>query len=237
MSQHLLTWAAWDEPRWEQAHVEIGLGRMHARGTVLAGGDNPFRADYELDTTAGLVTRRLLVRVTGSRWSRRLLLTRDPDGEWMMRRTVEPNGAGGAGPAAPAAAGSGSGPGAAAGSTEGTAEGPAAGAGDAPPGEAGLAGTADLRDALDCDLAGSPLTNTMPVLRHMLHRREGRQEFVMAWVALPELTVAASRQTYEHVRTEEDGGLVRFFSDGFTAEVGFDACGFVTTYPRVGRRV
>jgi uncharacterized protein len=218
MSRYLLTWAGWDVPRWEQAHVEVGLGRLHARGTVLAGGDDPYRADYELDTTAGLVTRRLLVRVAGPGWSRRLLLTRDPDGEWVTRRTAEgtdPCGGSGADRA----------------ETDGTDAGPVGGDAAAP------AGDGDLGEALDCDLAGSPLTSTMPVLRHLLHRRDGRQELVVARVSLPGLAVTATRQTHEHVRADGDGGAVRLTCGDLAAEVGFDAAGFVTTYPGVGRRV
>jgi uncharacterized protein len=57
----------------------------------------------------------------------------------------------------------------------------------------------DLGEALDCDLGFSPLTNTMPVLRHDLHRRAGRVDFVMAWISVPDLRVHASHQRYEHL--------------------------------------
>jgi hypothetical protein len=43
----------------------------------------------------------------------------------------------------------------------------------------------DLDSALDCDLAACPLTNTMPIVRHGLHRGPGQAEFVMAFVELP----------------------------------------------------
>lgn len=42
----------------------------------------------------------------------------------------------------------------------------------------------DLGEALDCDLGFSPLTNTMPVLRHGLHHQPGRVDFVMAWISV-----------------------------------------------------
>lgn len=51
-------------------------------------------------------------------------------------------------------------------------------------GRDGLTDAALLDDALDCDLAFSPLTNTMPVLRHRLHREPGEVRLVMAWVLL-----------------------------------------------------
>jgi uncharacterized protein len=94
-------------------------------------------------------------------------------------------------------------------------------------------GRPELAGALDCDLAYSPLTNLMPIRRHALHERPGAQELLVAWVALPDLTVHRSAQRYEHLRP----GLVRFSSDGFTADIEVDADGLVTAYPEIARRV
>jgi hypothetical protein len=91
----------------------------------------------------------------------------------------------------------------------------------------------ELDGALDCDLAYSPLTNLMPIRRHALHERAGRVDLVMAWVSLPDLGVHRSAQRYEHLRP----GLVRFSSEGFTADLELDADGLVATYPRLARRV
>jgi hypothetical protein len=44
-------------------------------------------------------------------------------------------------------------------------------------------------ESLDCDLALSPLTNAMPVLRHGLLENGGPLDFVMAWVSVPDLSV------------------------------------------------
>jgi hypothetical protein len=92
-----------------------------------------------------------------------------------------------------------------------------------------------LDGALDCDLAFSPLTNVMPIRRHELHEREGSQNFVMAWVSVPDLAVHASPQLYEHVRT----GVVRYAAlDGdFSAELELDEDGLVVRYPRLAERV
>jgi uncharacterized protein len=94
---------------------------------------------------------------------------------------------------------------------------------------------ADVDGALDCDLAFSPLTNLMPVRRSALHERAGSEDFVMAWVSVPDLHVHASPQRYEHVRP----GVVRFAElDGdFTAELELDADGLVVRYPRLAERV
>lgn len=114
-------------------------------------------------------------------------------------------------------------------------------------GDAALAGTAaeetrpDLDGALDCDLGRSPLTNLMPVRRHGLLRPGGPAEILAAWVDVPELTVHASRQRYEHVRAAGDGAVVRYTdlgaNEGFTADLLVGADGLVVEYPGLARRV
>jgi uncharacterized protein len=104
------------------------------------------------------------------------------------------------------------------------------------PPPAGDLGTLD--GALDCDLALSPLTNTMPVLRHGLLEGAGSAEFLMAWVSLPDLAVHAAPQRYTAVRDLPEGRrLVRFESleDPFTADLTFDRDGLVVDYPELGR--
>jgi hypothetical protein len=93
----------------------------------------------------------------------------------------------------------------------------------------------DLAGALDCDLGLSPLTNSMPVLRHGLLEPGEPVELLMAWVAVPELTVHASAQRYVPLGE----GVVRFESlDGeFTADIEFDADGLVVDYPGIARRL
>ena len=95
----------------------------------------------------------------------------------------------------------------------------------------------ELDGCLDCDLGLSPLTNLMPVRRHALHEREGEAEILAAWVSVPDLSLHASRQRYEHVRP----GVVRFTDlgahEGFSAELELDADGLVLLYPELARRV
>lgn len=98
----------------------------------------------------------------------------------------------------------------------------------------GIDDPAKLAGALDCDLVSSALFNMMPVARTGLHRRPGRQDFLMAWVSIPDLAVTPSHQTYGHVRP----GVVSFASEGgFTAEIEMDDEGYAVRYPLVALRV
>lgn len=101
---------------------------------------------------------------------------------------------------------------------------------------------AALAEALDCDLGLSPLTNAMPVHRHLLDREPGSVDFLMAWVSVPDLSVHASCQRYEHVRRDGEGAIVRYESlDGdrvtFTSDLEFGADGLVSVYPQLARRL
>ncbi|WP_218025313.1 putative glycolipid-binding domain-containing protein [Nocardia jejuensis] len=95
----------------------------------------------------------------------------------------------------------------------------------------------DLSEALDCDLACSPMTNTMPVLRHDLHRQPGSHRFTMAFVELPTLRVVPSRQQYTHLGPDEGGVRVRYESGTFRSDLLFDRDGLVIDYPHLARRV
>lgn len=83
------------------------------------------------------------------------------------------------------------------------------------------------------DLGFSPLFNSLPVIRHGLHRGGEPRDFVMAWVSVPDLTVSRSEQRYEPVAP----GLVRFRSGSFAADLEFDDEGFVVRYPGLAERV
>jgi hypothetical protein len=101
----------------------------------------------------------------------------------------------------------------------------------------GCASDTALDGVLDCDLGFSPLTNTMPILRHELHERAGVADCTMAWVSVPDLTVHRSLQRYEHLRTTPRGAVVRFASGDFTADLVVDADGFVVDYPQLAAAI
>jgi hypothetical protein len=103
------------------------------------------------------------------------------------------------------------------------------------------AGTLDLRrgtkplkdDVLDLDLKASPLFNSLPVLRYVRHEGGEAREYTMAFVRVPELSVERSVQRYVPL----ERGVVRYRSGTFTADIEFDADGFVVRYPGLAERV
>jgi uncharacterized protein len=94
-----------------------------------------------------------------------------------------------------------------------------------------------LSEALDCDLTLSPLTNSMPVLRHCMLDGGGPLEFLMAWVSVPDLSVHASPQRYTFVRGVDGFSVIRYESSprDFVAEIIFDGDGIVVDYPGIAR--
>jgi uncharacterized protein len=95
-----------------------------------------------------------------------------------------------------------------------------------------------LTGALDCDLGLSPLTNSMPVLRHAL-LSGGTAELHVAWVSVPDLGVHPSVQRYTFVRSAGDQHVIRYedADRSFPADVTFDSDGLVLHYPRLARRL
>jgi hypothetical protein len=91
----------------------------------------------------------------------------------------------------------------------------------------------DLGGADFFDLGWSPLFNSLPVLRDRLLERGPVHRYAMRWIDVPSLEVHRSEQVYEPL----GGGVVRFRADGFTADITFDAAGFVIDYPGLARRV
>lgn len=96
-----------------------------------------------------------------------------------------------------------------------------------------------LDESLDCDLGLSPLTNTMPILRHGLHRGGGPIDFVMAWVSVPDLTVHVSGQRYTFVSSDADRRIVRYEGRhrDYVGDIEVDEHGFVVHYPDLAVRV
>ncbi len=181
----------------ELANMTVRGESLSATGVAIGSEPSPYRLDYQLTTTEGYVTARLIVRAEGPGWRRALNLERAASGAWSCATEAE-------------------------------------GRLDRPPPGGDLS---QVAGALDCDLGLSPLTNSMPVLRHRLHEGGGPVDVLVAWVAVPELAVYPSRQRYAFVRREGPARVVRFETlDGdFVADIAFDDQGTVLDYPGIAR--
>lgn len=91
-----------------------------------------------------------------------------------------------------------------------------------------------LSGCSEVDLWPTPFTNTLPIRRLSL-AVGSPAEIRVAWVAAPELTVAAREQRY--TRLSKD--VVRFESldDGFRADLVVDGSGLVVSYPDLFERI
>jgi len=228
MRQRAIAWHKEDPAGAEYAEVTLGAEVLFATGVAVGGEPSAYRLDYSLETGPGFVTTRLQVTARGQGWRRTLDLRRDPADAWTAAATADGEAPDGLAP-----------PGAA--SAEAAGAEPAGPSGPpATPGTAAPAGPIPWLDgALDCDLGLSPLTNSMPALRHRLLEEDGSVDLLLAWVSVPDLGVHASRQRYTALRDRPGGRLIRFESldSGFTAELAFDADGLVVDYPGIGRQL
>ncbi|MEE6261154.1 putative glycolipid-binding domain-containing protein [Plantactinospora sonchi] len=186
-------------------HVIVDDRRgLSARGTLLAVDPVPFTCRYELRTDEHWATEGLEVSCEGAGWLRTLRLVRAA-GRWRAS-TAE----------------------------QGDLDAVLAAAGRPP---TGLPGTEDperLAEALDADLSGSPLFNTLPVRRLRLAEATPgtARTITVVWVLLPGLQVLPVEQTY----TVLDGQTVRFAITGFTADIELDPDGYVRLYPGLAER-
>ena len=98
-----------------------------------------------------------------------------------------------------------------------------------------------FRGALDPDLGRSPLFNSLPILRHGLHRGPGTHELLMLWISVPDLGLHASPQRYTQLAADDTGATIRFDAigpdDDFIAEIRVDRDGLVLDYPGLARSV
>ena len=101
---------------------------------------------------------------------------------------------------------------------------------------AGGAALPALDGCVDVDFAFSPFTNTLPIRRLSLAPGESR-DLTVVYVTGPELRPEPDRQRYGCLGVDVGGGLYRYESDGFAADLPVDADGLVLDYPGLFRRV
>lgn len=93
---------------------------------------------------------------------------------------------------------------------------------------------ADLAEAVDLDLAISPLTNTLPIRRLDLGI-DDEADIVAAYVSFPDLEILPDPQRY--TRLDEDVYVYESLDSDFEAELTVDAAGFVLEYPGLFERL
>jgi uncharacterized protein len=84
-----VAWTKDDPPGSEWCRVELQSDSLRGRGIAIGFVPVPYRFDYELETTTGWVTTRLVATTEGEGWSRRLELNRSADGTWTAATDAE----------------------------------------------------------------------------------------------------------------------------------------------------
>jgi uncharacterized protein len=92
----------------------------------------------------------------------------------------------------------------------------------------------ELDGALDVDLSGTPLTNTLPVVRLGLGIGD-KARLSVAYVDLASLAVRLETQLY--ARLGESKYHFQSAAHGFARDIEFDPDGLVVSYPGLFRRV
>ncbi|PNG23772.1 putative glycolipid-binding domain-containing protein [Streptomyces cahuitamycinicus] len=77
-----ITWEVSGSQGVETAWVQLGDGRLRARGRAVGTVPEPYWISYELQTAQGFVTRRLTVTAEAEAGSRELVLLHDGQGRW-----------------------------------------------------------------------------------------------------------------------------------------------------------
>ncbi|MFL5757413.1 MAG: putative glycolipid-binding domain-containing protein [Chloroflexota bacterium] len=92
-----------------------------------------------------------------------------------------------------------------------------------------------LSGCMDVDIRATPFTNTLPIRRLGLMPGESR-DVSMAFIDVPALDVRAVDQRYTCVEASAHGGVYRFESGDFSADLSVDSDGLVIDYPGGWRR-
>ncbi|MBX6751330.1 MAG: putative glycolipid-binding domain-containing protein [Micromonosporaceae bacterium] len=193
---------------------------LRARGTMLAATPVPYVCRYEILTDESWATTRCEVTVEGAGFLRAVRLERAA-GRWRVTANEQ-----------------------------GNLDATLRAAGHARVDQPGCEDPGTLSTALDVDLSGCALTNTLPIRRlglldeiHAPGEQTGltgggsrpvgiRHSVDVAWVLVPSLEVIVSTQTYQAAGE----GIVHFTSGSFSADVRVDERGYVRHYPGLADR-
>ncbi|MFF3867233.1 putative glycolipid-binding domain-containing protein [Micromonospora sp. NPDC001898] len=178
---------------------------LTARGVAVAVDPIAYTCRYQLTTGPDWTVRRLEVEAEGAGWQRSVRL--EPAGDRWRVTTSE----------------------------QGDLDAALRAAGRPPVGLPGTDEPDRLADAVDVDLGGSPLFNTLPVRRLRLASAaaDTTHRITVAWVLVPSLAVVPAEQVYSAL----GAGRVRFASGTFTADLDLDPDGWVLRYPGLAERI
>jgi hypothetical protein len=95
-----------------------------------------------------------------------------------------------------------------------------------------------LAGCIDVDLSATPITNSLPVRRLALSARASA-ELLVAYVAIPDLEIHATRQRYTCLGPADGRILYRYESlgSGYSTNLAFDDDGAIADYPGTFRRI
>jgi hypothetical protein len=95
-----------------------------------------------------------------------------------------------------------------------------------------------LDGCLDVDISASAFTNTLPIRRLNLAVGESA-ELIVAYIALPELTLRVDKQRYTFLERRELNDVYRYegLTTDFVADIVVDRDGLVVDYPGLFKRV
>ncbi|MDX6806712.1 putative glycolipid-binding domain-containing protein [Terrihabitans rhizophilus] len=94
---------------------------------------------------------------------------------------------------------------------------------------------AHLDGCVDVDLAGTPFTNTLPIMRHAWEQGE-RAEFRMLYIPFDSFVPSVDAQVYTCIERGRRF-LYEAADRSFSAEIAVDADGLVTDYPPLFTRM
>jgi uncharacterized protein len=91
-----------------------------------------------------------------------------------------------------------------------------------------------LHGTIDIDISATPFTNTLPIRRLKLRKKQSA-EILVVYITIPELSISADRQRY--TRLSKSTFLFEQVDNNFTRRIEVDKGGLVVTYPGLFKRI
>lgn len=91
-----------------------------------------------------------------------------------------------------------------------------------------------LQGAIDIDISATPFTNTLPIRRLKLRKKQSA-EILVVYITIPELSVSTDRQRYTCL--SKSTFLFEQIDNNFTRRIEVDKGGLVVTYPGLFKRI